>query len=258
MNENEEPEELSPNFLPKPDQKKQEMDLFHKWKETNHPRYFQALYQSMKPLIYSAAKKASYGSNIPESAHRIYAAQNFLDALNTFKPTAGALLQTHVYGAVHQKAKRLNYMYQNLGHQPENRATRIGVFQAEQENLRGELGREPTPSELAARLDMGVRDVFRTQKEIHKDLAMSEGVEENAYFEGNPDEEKLDYLYYELTPEEQLVYDHVFGKHGRMRMVKRNNKIDFERIGAALGFSASKTRVIWARIKAKYEKAVKR
>lgn len=240
------------------EQKSQELDIFNKWKQTQDKRHFQALYNSMKPLIYSAAQKASYGSNIPESAHRIQAAQNFLDALRTFKPGMGASLQTHVYGSVHQKAKRLNYQYGNLGHIPEPRAKDVGLFQTEHANLRDSLGREPTTQELASQLGWREKEVTNIQREVHKDLALAEGVEEQATVEGSLDEEKLEMLYYSgLTPDEQLIMDYVFGKHGKPKMLKANNKVDFDSIGRAAGFSGSKARALMVSIKGKAAKAFK-
>src|SRR5690606_8746678 len=135
----------------------------------------------------------------------------------TFNPTSGASLQTHVYGAVHQKAKRLNYMYQNMGHMPEPRSMRVGRYQSEVENLRETLGREPTMQEVAARLEWSPKEVERIKSEVHKDLAIGEGTEEVGVFESPETEEVLEHIYFELTPEEQVVYDHIFGKHGRMK-----------------------------------------
>lgn len=234
-----------------------ELDLLNKWRETQNPQHFQALYQSMKPLIYKAAEKASYGSNIPESAHKIWAAQNFLESLRTYKPGEAALA-THVYNSVHQKAKRLNYMYQNLGHMPEPRAAKVGLFQNEQSNMRGELGREPSAAELADRLNWGLREVTRIQKEIHKDLAMADGTEEQPVFESSADEEVLNDIYYSLTPEEQVVFDHVYGRHGKSSAVKANRKVDFDLIGKRSGMSSSKTRTVWVRVRNKLGKALKR
>jgi DNA-directed RNA polymerase specialized sigma subunit len=238
--------------------KQLEQDLYQKWKKTQDPEHFQGLYGSMKNLLYDAAKKASYGSNLPESAHRIWAAQNFFDALRTFDPKSGASLQTHVYNAVHQKAKRLNYMYQNLGYIPEPRAAQVGLYQTEYMNLRDNLGREPTPNEMADRLSWNIKDVVNIQKEIQKDLGLGEGTEEQVFFESSSDEELLEYIYQDLAPEEQLVYDYIFGKHGKPRLVKANNKIDFGQMGAMCGFSASKARTIVTKIKVKLKKALER
>lgn len=238
--------------------KQQEMQMFKEWQQKKTPQSFQGLYQSMKPLLHDAAKKASYGSNIPESAHQIWAAQSFHDALRTYKPTAGTALQSHVYNAVHQKAKRLNYLHQNLGHIPEPRAMQIGLYQNVLENMKADLGREPSGAELADNLGWHVKDINRIQKEIQKDLAMDLGAEEHGIFESSIDEEILEYIYYELTSEEQLVYDYVFGKHGKPRMVKPNKKVDFDRIARAAGFSPSKARALWTKVRLKVEKALQR
>ena len=238
--------------------KQQELKMFQEWNTQKTPEAFQNLYSSMKPLLHKAAQKASYGSNIPESAHQMWAAQSFHDALRTYKPTAGTALQTHVYNAVHQKAKRLNYLHQNLGHIPEPRAMQIGLYQNVMENMRADKGREPSGAELADKLGWGLKDVTRIKKEIQKDLALDLGTEEHGVFESSIDEEVLDYVYYELGAEEQLVYDMVFGRHGKPRMVKPNKKVDFDKIARTAGFSSSKARALWTKVRLKVEKALQR
>lgn len=238
--------------------KTDELDLYHDWKNNQSVSAFQKLYTSMKPLLYTAAKKASYGSNIPVSAHQLWAAQNFYDALRTYKPTIGVALNTHVYNAVHQKAKRLNYIYQNLGRIPEPRAEKIGLFQNIHDNMRAELGREPSSAELADKLGWGLKDINKIQTEIRKDLAFDLGTEEKGYFESSIDEEILDYVYYDLNSEEQLIYDYVFGKNGKPKMVKANKKVDFEGIAKRVGFSSSKVRALWTKVRIKVQKALHR
>jgi DNA-directed RNA polymerase specialized sigma subunit len=235
-----------------------ELDMFAKWKATQNTSHFQNLYKSMKNLIQEATSKASYGSNLPESAHKMWAAQSFYDSLRTFNPAAGASLHTHVYNSVHQKAKRLNYMYQNLGHIPEPRAMQVGLYQTEWQSLKDQLGREPSTNELADRLGWGVRDVANIQKEIHKDLALDEGTEEQAITESLVDEETLDFLYFDLTSEEQVVYDYIFGKHGKPKLVKANNKVDFDSIARRSGFSVSKARTIFNSVRVKLKKALEK
>lgn len=235
-----------------------ELDLYKQWKQTGSTSAFQQLYTSMKPLMYEAAKRASYGSNVPQTAHQIWAAQSFYDALRTYKPTEGTALQSHVYNAVSNKANRLNYIYQNLGHIPEPRAMKIGLYQNIYENLKAERGREPSTGEIADKLQWGIKDVSKIQKELQKDYAISLDSEGQKFFESSLDEEILDYVYYELTPEEQLVYDYVFGKNGKPKMVKANKKVDFEGIARKAGFSASKARALWTKVRLKVEKALHR
>ncbi len=239
------------------ERKKTEIDLFKAWKQTGDNKHFQELYSSMKPLIYKAAQKAAMGSNIPEPAHRMYAAQAFLDALNTFKPNAGAELQTHVYGSVHQKVKRLNYTYQNLGSMPEPRAQRVGLYQTELANLKAELGRDPTDYELAKRTGMTTSEIQHLKKEITKDLAIGEGTEETAFFESSVEAEKFEHLYYDLKPEEKVVFEYIQGINGKPKCVKSNNKINFERIANLTNLSASRVRTIYSQIKKKFEKVAR-
>ena len=235
--------------------KSNELAVFKKWRDTQKKEHFQELYTSMRPLLAEAAKKAAYGSNIPESAHQIWAAQNFHEALRTYDPKAGAALPTHVYNSVHQKAKRLNYMFQNLGHMPEPRAMKVGLYQNEMANLRAELGREPSTAELADRLSLPMSEIANIRREVQKDLSMDSSMEEVAASETTADEEVLTLVYFDLTSEEKVVYEYIFGRNGRTKMIKANNKIDFDGIARRVGFSVSKVRSLFVRIRTKLEKA---
>ena len=236
--------------------KQQELDLFHKFKDTGETRYFQKLYNSMKPLIVDASRKSAYGSNLPESAHKIYTANIFLEALKTYNPKSGAALGTHVYNAVQNKSKRLNYEYSNLGSIPEPRAIKIGLYQNEVANLHNELGREPSAAEIADRMSMGIREVTRLRKEITKDLAIDEGTEEIAFAEGTKEEEILSHLYYDLNAEERVVYEYITGKYGKPKLVK-NGKPDVKNISGRSGMSEKKVRLLLGHIKRKFERAAR-
>jgi DNA-directed RNA polymerase specialized sigma subunit len=240
------------------DQKKNEMDLYHEWKQTGSKEAFHGLYNSMKPLLINAARKASYNSTIPQSAHQIWAAQNMLDALRTYKPDAGASLQTHVYTAVNQKGKRLNYLYANVGKMPEPRAARIGLYQNEMENLRSELDRTPSAAELSDRLGWSLKTVELTQKEVHKNLSISDGVDAEPFYESSLDRAILDDIYFDLSGAQQNVYDHIFGLHGKQKLTKANGRIDFDEIGRRSGYSSSKARALYTQIRSKAEKAFRR
>jgi hypothetical protein len=235
------------------EKKPEELKLFEQWKHTGEKKYFHQLYYSLKPLLDSAANKASYGSNIPKASHEIWAAQNMLTALGTYDPKKGVTLQTHVYGAVHQKAKRLNYMYANMGQMPEPRAIQVGNYQSAVANLTEEFGREPSAAELADHMSIGIKDIERLRGEVQKDLSL-QGLEDQTFFETPREQEILHLLYFDLTAEEQVIYDYMFGKHGKPRLVKANQKIDFDDIGRRSGFSSSKARAVFNRIKQKFEK----
>lgn len=233
-------------------------DLYKTWKEKQDKESFQNLYMTMKPDIENAAKRASIGSNIPQPVHKIWAAQSFYDSLRTYNPNAGASLKTHVWNSVQNKAKRLNYKYQDLGSKPEPRAAMVGLFQNETANLTMELGREPSALELSERMGVGIKDVERIRKEVKKDLAFDQGVGEDITFEQSVDEEILNFLYYELGNEEKLVYEHLFGRGGRSRALKPNGRVDFDEIAKRTGFSTSKVRQIAKKIGTKLQKHMRK
>lgn len=233
-----------------------EQDIYNRWKKTQSVEDFQSLYKMMKPQLERAAYKASKGSTIPASAHKVYAAQSFLDALRTYKPMAGSL-QTHVYGSVMKKSNRLNYEFQDLGAKAENRSTKVGTYQAEYANLYNELGREPSTAELADRIGMGVRDIARLQKELHANLSLNDGLGEEVGAPEDVDEEVLSYLYYELSNEEKVVYEYMFGRNGKPQLVKQNNKIDYNAIANRTNVSSSKVRRLVHVIAKKLDKRLK-
>lgn len=236
--------------------KNNELEIFNKFKKTGDKKHFQELYSSMKPLIYKAAERAAYGSNIPESAHRIYAAQAFLDSLKTFNPNSGASLQTHVYGSVQNKVKRLNYEYQDLGKKPENRAVMVGQFQNAFENLRSDLGREPSAAEIADHMSIPIKQVGHLQKELRKDLGMGDGTDEIGYSGETHEEEFVQFLYFELNPEEKVVYEYITGSYGKPKLSKGKNKIDYPGIAQRMGISESKVRVLHNGIRVKLKKVL--
>ncbi len=234
--------------------KTEENKLYDKWRKTQKPEYFQKLYVSMKPMINKAISGAAFNSNIPQSAHQMYAAQNFYNALKTYNPAKGAL-QTHVYGSVGQKANRLNSLYQNLGKTSEPRAQMAGRYLDAKEYLKNVYDREPSAIEVADHMQVGLKQVSLLEREIHKDLALDEGTEAHAMFMREADQEKLDFLYYDLKGEEQVVYDYIMGAHGKPRMVKGGGKrVDFDRIAKSMGVSSSKVRNIHKKISRKLEK----
>lgn len=235
------------------------LDLYNEWKRKQDKSSFQNLYMEMKPDIENAAKKASIGSNIPQPVHKIWAAQSFYDAVRTFKPERGASLKTHVWNSVQGKANRLNYQYQNLGQVPETRIPHVGEFQSLMANLEEKLGREPSAAELADHMSIGIRDVERLMKEVRKDLALGgQGVGDDVVFEQSADEEVLNFLYHELGNEERLVYEYIFGKNGKPRLLKANKRVDYDKISKRVGFSTSKVRAIAKRIGIKLDKHLRR
>jgi DNA-directed RNA polymerase sigma subunit (sigma70/sigma32) len=227
------------------DLSRQELDLYYfdKWRKNGRKEDFQKLYRGFHDIISSASRKASMGSNIPQSVFKLQAAQQFHDSLNTFDPSRGASLKTHIWNGVENKLKRINYKYGNLARIPERSGNTLGVYDINvlnntEELLRQKLNREPTIDEIAT--DMGVRpdQVEGLKKEIRKDLSLNADLEELTQFDENAtDEDVMHMLYYDMNPQQKLLYDYTNGKHGKQAILKPSGKPDFNAIARKMGIS---------------------
>jgi hypothetical protein len=99
----------------------------------------------------------------------------------------------------------------------------VGKFQKIKQNLMEDLGREPNTVELADSLTWAPREVERMENELRKDLAITTGGEEEAFFENimfstDTTSELLFFVYYEADPEEKLILEYSLGYGGKPRL----------------------------------------
>lgn len=228
--------------------KDEELQLWNDWKSTGDKKHFQKLYRGMGGLINTALKKSAYGSNLPQAAFKLEGAQQFYNALETFNPNKGANLATHVYRTVQEKAKRLNYTYQNIARRPERKdlgVYHITQFNNEVEVLKDNLGREPSNAEIADALGQPIKAVETFKTESRQDLSLNAETEHlTAADYGTTDYDELSMHYYDMTPDEQNVFDYVGGFHGRPAILKSSGEPDYNRIGRLTGLPPTKVQKI--------------
>lgn len=227
-----------------------EVDLWRTWKESGEdPDNLQPLLQSLNPVIQSNIIRHK-APRIPKSVMEAEARTMTVKALRRYNPERGTMVSTHV----HNNLKGLNRFVkknQNFTRIVENQANRIGDFQRERGMLTQELGRDPTFLELSDRLNMSVKKVERLDKEIRRDSFTASKTDD--MFETNPFEmtlpvhrEIVELLPYELTLDEQKVFNHLFGRGG----VKKDQSTGG--IARKLGWSDSKVSQLKNSITRKY------
>jgi len=225
------------------EQREHEHRMFQAFRKSPSKETFHPLYESFKPIIFTAAKSNMYKSPIPRAAHTALAAQSFLDALRTFDPTKGALLRTHVFNSVRDKGKRLNYKYQNIGYIPEERATKYGLFRSSIEMLRGIHGREPSTLEVADELRWSPSMVKTMRKEVRGSLLLGEDVTERSPFhQSDRARQMLQDIQYGLIPQHQTVLEHAAGLNGRLALTKPGGGPDIGAISKSSELSHSQVR----------------
>lgn len=221
------------------DKKDTDMYNLEMWKKTGDKTYFQNLYRDYGGLLNEASRKASMGSNVPKSVFKLEAAQLFHDLVKRYDPTK-AQLNTYIYSSVQDKLKRVGYKYQNLGRMAERSVggvAHLGILKNEREMLRHKLNREPSSLELAEALGWSLKQVETLLSEDRRDLSLNAELEDlNVIDDGAEELAFLEMHYYDMDPQEQLIYDYATGSHGKKALLKPNGKdADFDAIARSSG-----------------------
>lgn len=172
-------------------------------------------FDSFQPRL-QVYKRRMGASPLPPTIIETEIATRALDAFQKYDPSKGAKLNTWIDTNMHG-IFRWALDNQNLGRIPSNRHTHIGSFKRAQEDLEYRLGRPPSAAELADELALDILTIEKLIKELRDDLQLTDEISSIMAPQDDDAELKriVDLIYYELTPEEQTVYDLWFGKHGR-------------------------------------------
>ena len=241
----------APQAVVNPATKQGELEMWKQWKDSGHnPKYLRPLNDSMKNLVFSHVNKWK-SVNIPTRLIQAEAEKHMIEAFKSYDPKMGASLSTHVSQRLY-RIERFVTTHQNVGRVVESRAGKtFGEFKTARNLFVEESGREPTPQELAEKMTLeykrsvSVNDAKAFMKEDRRDLSTSD--ESDFTFEAPSNRMLLMMLPAELTPEENQVYERLFGLNG-------SAKLDKGAIARQLRIHPSKVSRIIASIRTKLEK----
>jgi DNA-directed RNA polymerase specialized sigma subunit len=179
--------------------KERELGLWRTWKESGRaPEHLDPLLRAFAPLLQQKVQQWKAPAVSP-GAFKAELQGQFIHALDTYDPTRGAALGTHV--EIHlQKAKRYNNRYQNLAYIPEGQAAYIGRIDKAHDELSEDLGRAPTHDEVAERVGLTPARVARIQKARMRDIPASA-------FESDPTERAALYEEQQLAVAAHILPD---------------------------------------------------
>jgi len=186
-----------------------EMALWTRYNKTGDKQALNALRKSMIPIVRQRIKPWVRNSPLPPSAVEAEGMRLLTHGINTYDPSKGAQLKTHVWNQLN-KIHRYGYTYQNVGSIPEPRAAKVGSFQNATEILTDKYGREPTLQELQDELGWGVSDIKAMQKELRRDLVLDDTLGPVIANNTDTGTEALHMAYYDATPEQKLIMEHTF------------------------------------------------
>ena len=196
--------------------REEEFGMWQQWSKTKDSEVLENLLTSMDPIIQKRVGQFR-SAPIPQSAIEAEARKQAIGAFQTFNPNRGAQLGTHVNNYL-RKVYRYVTTYQNMGRMPESRTAKIDIFQKTRDYMTQTKGREPSTVEMADELGWSKREVARMDKELRKDLGLESSFGDMALNEASGEADLVNYGYYELTPEEQNVFDYTLGLHGKPKL----------------------------------------
>ena len=194
--------------------------LWEKYRRTHSPADRDALLQRFNGIIQAAVNK--WAGPVPRQVLLSEAKLLAIKAFDTYSPTAGAALATHVTNGL-QPLSRIVYTYQNSARIPENTAMRIATYNSAVDTLKATYGREPTTDELHSELGWSAKEISKVRDYNHRDLVESGPTVDGDFFgDGNDASEvSLAGIYAELTPEEKQLFEQITGYNHRPPMSNR-------------------------------------
>lgn len=236
-------------------QKAQDVQLWQTWRSNPSPQTLQPLLQRFDSDVSRNVRRLK-APNVSESALRADLQGHAIRAFESYDPNKSAL-GTHVSNMM-RKGVRFVHQTQNLAYIPEGKAELIGPIDSAIDALKDEHGRDPTHQEIARyvndnyprrRQAITAQQVQTIQKGRLRDVFAS-GFESDPTARQSPrEQEVLSVLRYSLKPDEQAVFDHLYGLNGRARMTSTGQ------IATRLGKSPSQISRIKKRIEDEYKKA---
>lgn len=188
------------------DYRSKDQELFDQWKKTGSKRDLGNLVNQLSGVIYQEVNRQS--GTLPNAALSAEAKKWALKAINTYDPSKGTQLSTHVTNYL-QRVRRLNYKYQNAVRLPENMQLQYREWNMHLQNLNDQLNREPTDEEMAKSLGWTKSQTVKYRNSLYSDLVESASDKPAEFTQYNENAELMAYLMSQLTHDEKFILDNV-------------------------------------------------
>jgi DNA-directed RNA polymerase specialized sigma subunit len=204
--------------------KAEDIELVKAWQADPTPEKLEPLMKRFEP-VFRQKVKAWKAPDVSESAMRANLKLHAIGAFRDFDIAQGTAPRTYLEHRL-QKSKRFNVQQQNKARIGEAKSYQIGPIQRAQDELREDLGREPTPVEISEFLNpmMSTRKQLTPQKVQEIQAAQIRDVR-GSQFESDPvpravgrERQVVALLRPALKPDQQEVYDYLYGLNGKPRI----------------------------------------
>lgn len=198
---------------------KKELEMWHAWDQSGRqPELLRPLVDSLQPLVKHRSRIfENKVRDIPPPVIQSEFRKQLVGALETFDPNKGKM-NTYITNRL-MKANRFINTYQNPARIVETRIYKITELKNAEDRLQQKLGRTPTAQEISDHMQMPVSDVTSLQKEMRSAYPAGRfGQADPASFTPSRAKEVMRLLPMELSPEENSVFERVYGTKGNREM----------------------------------------
>jgi len=178
------------------------------------------LLRKYKPML-NRMTMAYVRAPVPSAAIQGEAMKIFMTALTRYNPRQKVLFKTFLETQLRGLYRYVN-ANKNVARVPEHRILQIRRFQQAKNLLFATKDREPTHDEMADHLgwsqqQVQMMDTALSRKDLSVTQAAESGIADPATFY-NRMGETFEFMYFQMTPEEKLVYDYSLGAHGKKKL----------------------------------------
>jgi hypothetical protein len=228
---------------------RKELFLWDKWRQAIEPteqqQHMEPLLHSLRPFIQRHGVNKWQGNTVPEPVLRAEANRLAITGLEKFDPSK-AQMNTFL-GHQLKGMERFSTRKMNFSRITDDRSKLVGDLMRAQALLRERLGREPSVNELAEEMKVDANQVNLLLMEKKDDLLAS-GAMEDPFLTETPESRTIRRLIrYELTPDEEHVYDYLYGEGGKPEIISTSG------IAQRLGWKDSKVSQVKKSIAKKME-----
>jgi DNA-directed RNA polymerase specialized sigma subunit len=213
--------------------REKEHALWETWNANDRtPKHLEPLLNVFEPVVKAKIREWK-APRVNESAFRAELHTHMIKAFQDFDASRGASLRTHVENRI-KKAKRYNAKHQNFAYIPEDPARFIGKIQRAQDELKEDLGRDPTHLEIARSVNDTDPKAKLTTKRVGEiityqraDRLDSGWTYDPVSRDANREQEVLSLIQAELpsvfpNEDDRSVFEHIYGINGKALITGTN------------------------------------
>lgn len=198
-----------------------EMEHYQNYLKTGSIRDRTRTVIALRPVLFK--KHQQLAGSLPDSALSAEITKHAINGIDSYDPTKGAKLSTHVFNHIAQ-ASRLNYTYQNVVRMSEDKQQgKFKHYKKALDDLNSELNAEPTDEQLAQRLGWKVKEVIDLKSGLFSDIFESRQEVANESSRFSDDKTRMNYLMDNLSKDEKVFFRDKTSGMSQTEMATRHN-----------------------------------